>query len=55
MTWKVIYQVNRMIVHAGVLGCTTAVESAEKTSMYSEYSGDRDENILDLQDQVPDR
>ena len=35
-------------------GSTTAVESAEKTSVCSKYGEDRDENILDLQDQVPD-
>ena len=35
------------------LGSTTAVESAEKTSVCSEYGGDCDENILDLQDRVP--
>ena len=48
----------RLIGWSLMLVCSdsnTAVESAEKTSVCSKYGGDCDENILDLQDRVPDR
>ena len=32
---------------------SSAVELGEETSVCSEYGGDRDENILDLQNRVP--